>query len=149
MTVFRAWEDVYVDGLALMVTGANQLRVEEMTALAKSGVLRPLKYTSDPVVLAEMEESRALSRPYGGGEPGFFGASYYEGAEGLAYFVKVGSSTYGAAEADLPQYSAIMDLRRECVRQAYMQAATIAHASGLLDESQFKERVERARRRKV
>lgn len=149
MAAFRAWEGVYVDGLAGMGAGLNQLRSEEMTALAKTGVLRPLRYTSDPVVLADMEESRKLSRRHGDGEPGFFGASYYEGAEGLSYFVRVDASTYGASEADLPQYRSTKHLYRECVRQAYVQAAMIARASGLLDESQFQERVERARKRRI
>lgn len=148
-TAFAIWKDVYLDRLAGMMSGLQTLRVEEMEALAKAGILRPLEYTKDPLIVAEMEAARALDRKYNyagsTGEPGFDGPQYYEHGKGLSFFIRVGGVSYGATEADLPQYHTCRGIYLECVREAYIQAATIARFSGWLSELHYARRMERAR----
>ncbi len=145
---FGVWHNVYVDRLIGLQSGLQVLRVEEMEALARTGVLRPLRYTSDPAIVAEMERSRKLSLGFpdvsGNCEPHFHGPEYYENGEGLAFFMRLDGSNYGATEADLPQYQACQVLYWECVREAYIEACTIGFRAGLLDESQLRRRIERA-----
>lgn len=128
-SVMRTYCDLAIKDLTVMQGLLIAIRTDETTRLMKLGMLRPLEYTRDVTIVAEMD---AIRKEHPEEEPLFTSAKYYQQSASLLWFSRHDGRNYGVSINDLPQYRSAVGAFAEAAKEFYVAITYLAHANGTL-----------------